>query len=182
VLVLTCIHELGHLMTVWLFGGRVQYLSMFPGIQLYPAIRWSGWSPYAIYLSYSALPGIQEPDWRYGLCTFMGSGATTATAYVALATLHVTTGTRRRARLLTTIVLLGSADLICYSVFPVLGLRGGLPFAGDKPEPYIGALEIGLPAWAYWSLLAVNALVIVGLLRRYWRRAESAEASAGQTS
>ncbi len=172
-------HETGHHVAFSLFGSSLEQARVFPGLQVYPQLRWCGWDANFFFTSYSDIPGVAAPDWRYGLCVFMGSGAAALAAYVALAILLLTNAARRWARALTAVVLLGAADILCYSLVPVLGIRYGLPFAGEVAEPYRGALEMGVAPVAYWSLLVTHAAAAYGLLLLAWKRGRGRSTAAG---
>ncbi len=167
------LHEAGHHLAASLFGSHLEYARVFPGLQIYPQLRWSGWDARLMYTAYSGVPGIPS-GWRDGAFALMGSGSTALAAYAALALLLVAAKRKRWARTLAAVAFLGAADVLCYSLLPILGIRNGFPFAGEDAEPYRGAWEIGVPPIAYWSLLAIHTLVCYGLLAWAWWRVRTA--------
>jgi hypothetical protein len=168
------VHEAGHHLAFSLVGSRLEHAHIFPGLQVYPQVEWFGWDSHLVYTSYSSIPGVAAPDWRFGLCAFAGSGATALAAYLALVIL-ILTNTARGARALTAVAFLGAADILCYSLLPVTGIRYGLPFAGEDAEPYRGAMEMGVTPVVYWTLLAIHALACYGLLVYVWKRKDRTE-------
>jgi|ETNmetMinimDraft_26_1059896.scaffolds.fasta_scaffold370001_1 hypothetical protein len=62
------------------------------------------------------------------------------------------------------IVVVYTADLPAYSIFPKLGLRHAVFIGGPESEPLIGALVMGVPEWVFYILVVIDILLVCSLL------------------
>jgi hypothetical protein len=148
------IHESGHALTAWAFGGTIEsvrvHLPTKPGF---------------FRIEYRLPAG----GWRHGLTDLMGTAATTIAAYVlVLAVLG------HRSRLWPRFVLLPVSlvcawDMFLYGTLPLLGLRRFLVFGGRHAEPVNGAEMMGIPKWLSLLALALSFIAFHYL----WYRALS---------
>lgn len=174
------VHELGHHVTDWFFGRKLEWVMIFPGVRLYPDLGWEGWTRYGFAMSHGDIPGVPRPNWRYGLCRFMGAGATALTACCLLACMYRFRPGRKASFVIGVFVAVLGLNIIAYSTLPLIGLRSHVLLGGGYPEPYSGAREMGVPFWAYYSGLFVYGVALFGLLVLYLTRSAQREESAAE--
>jgi hypothetical protein len=156
------IHEAGHAITAVLCGGQVTKVKILT-LQLWPAVRWIEWD------------GLFGAIWyhgtnRDGLVLLMGSGTTAALGLCAAIALQFTAPRSFLRNVSLAAAVLLPLDILSYSVFPSLGLRHWIVFGGHDAEPLEGALETGMTPAAYFTALAVFALICYGLVYLRLRR------------
>jgi hypothetical protein len=157
------LHELGHGLTAVALGGKFDSLYFIPGIQIWPHFGqpFNGqWNHYiaATFFSYGANWGANS--WQDGLVAFMGSGTNAILALVALIALLVF-HPRNWLRYPLLAEALMFLDLTLYSSLPLFGLRHFVLWGGYKPEPLLGAEQMGLPEWAFLTLVGLLSMLML---------------------
>ncbi|MEN6428930.1 MAG: hypothetical protein ABFE13_26580 [Phycisphaerales bacterium] len=154
ILVCKVVHESGHALTASVLGGRIEAVRVsFPWRFGFFGIRY-------------AEPG---DDWRRGLATLMGTGATTLVAYILVLFL-LRWRTPLWLRLGTLLVAWICAwDMFLYATLPLLGLRRGLVVGGRHAEPVEGAELMGVPAWLFLIGLTASFVAFHALAYRAFR-------------
>lgn len=152
----TLLHEFGHGLTALMLGGQLHEVSVWPGVTVYPDLRFDDWHwTFFGLCNWSDVPS----EWKEGLSILMGSGTTALAAYALLAAVH---GFRKRCWLAVGLLAASlplSWDILLYSTMPLLGLRHGIIVGGPNPEPLIGAEMMGIPRSLYFALLAIHFVV-----------------------
>lgn len=154
VLVCKIVHESGHALTASILGGRIEAVRMnFPRKCGFFSVRYTE----------------PEGDWRRGLVTLMGTGATTVLAYVLLLlTLRWRLPLWPRLGVLL-VAWICAWDMFLYATLPLLGLRRGLIVGGHHAEPVEGAALLGIPAWLFLVALTVSFVAYHALMYRALR-------------
>ena len=159
------VHECGHAVTALAFGCKVQAIGSAPGIVLYPELGFYRWKAREDPIAWCIFDH-PEVAWKSGLCYLMGSGATTLVGYLVLVAILIFRPSRWKWVALAIIVVVYTTDLPMYAIFPKLGLRA-VPFIGGSkpyPEPLIGVMRMGLPEGVFFTLVAIDILLVSGLL------------------
>jgi hypothetical protein len=170
------LHEIGHGLAAQALGGRVVWLRVRPGIELWPAfgqVSGGPWGTAIAVVGYTTGPGWDENSWQGGVVGLMGSGFNLLLAALALGGLWLFRP-RGWLRLLLIAEALMFADLLLYCTLPLFDLPHYLVFGGDFPEPLVSAGALGLSRWAFLPLVGlVSALMAWGLVAyaRQTRRA-----------
>ena len=163
-------HEAGHVITAAAFGHPLQRVDVIPGIQIYPTIRWTGWSANIAWVAM----GTPRVPWQEGLCLLMGSGMTSVLAYCGL---FVAARLRRNlSRVILAASVLYAWDMLLYATMPLIGLRHWIVVGGSFAEPFEGARLMGLADWVFWLLWTTDFLLFHWLLARVYCRGGDSEA------
>jgi len=152
-------HEGGHALVGLAYGGKITYFEVLTGFQLYPQIALVPWTRSVARLGLD-LPSLAK--WQHGLLALAGSGLTALLSYPALIIGRKQRGWSRLFWLWLGGLL--AVDIVAYSLLPLIGVSHWIFFGGTYPEPYAGAQALGLPAWAYFTLLAGHTLAAGALL------------------
>lgn len=152
------VHEFGHAITAIGCGATIRRVCIMPGLQLYPVLGKARCRICSVTYSEPEVP------WKRGLVAFMGTGATTLTAYLLLILLwrmHLPTWGRLS---LAVIAVLLAWDMFLYSTLPLVGIRRFLLFGGQHAEP-VHAMELmGVTKTLFLVGLALSFATFHGLL------------------
>jgi hypothetical protein len=157
-------HELGHLLSVIIIGGKINLIAIMPGIRLYPTLGLQTWGGWGAIIDYSLNNGTPS---QAGFIAFIGSGATAILGYGAIAVLLARKPHGLAQFAWLTAALLFVWDIIAYSIFPELGLRHWILIGQRVPEPLIGALYMGVPFKTYQIGLTLHSLISNGSILYY---------------
>jgi len=165
-IVASIIHEAAHGLTAEIVGGKCLWISVWPGVQLYPhpGQHYEGeWGTSIAKTSYATTP--DWAPWQDGLVLLMGSGVNLLLAALALGSLWLfRPGGWLRTLLIAETLMI--EDILLYVLLPELfGLRHYVFYGGSKPEPVNGAELLGCPRPAFVASIAViSALMVWGLI------------------
>lgn len=161
------LHEIGHGLAAQALGGRVVWVRVRPGIELWPAfgqVSGGPWGTAIAVVGYTTGPGWDENSWQGGVVGLMGSGFNLLLAALALGGLWLFRP-RGWLRLLLIAEALMFADLLLYCTLPLFDLPHYLVFGGDFPEPLVSAEALGFSRWAFLVTVGlVSALMAWGLV------------------
>jgi len=167
-LVASLVHELSHGLTAQALGGRFNWLSVWPGIQLWPHLGqpYQGeWGTAIAKISYTTGPGWTSQGWQEGLVWLMGSGINLLLAGLALGALWLFRPQGwLRYPLMAEVLML--EDVLLYATLPeLLGVRHYIVFGGRRPEPVDGAAMLGCPRYVFVLLtIVISAMMLGGLV------------------
>ena len=157
------LHELGHAVVLEIGGGKTDFITMMPGLEIYPELKVIPWNGYAGMVQPERWPDPPYWYWFY----FMGSGSTLLAAYLCL---PIIAWTRGAVRVTVAMFAVWCAwDIILYSTLPLVGIPHWVLFGGPTAEPYLAAMGLEILVWEYFIYLAVHTLFFHLLLRRCWR-------------
>ena len=173
------VHELSHGLTAQALGGQFVWLSVWPGIQVWPnpGQPYEGeWGTSIAKTCYALGPGWEDGGWQEGLVWLMGSGANLILAALAASGLWLLRPAGWLRQLLVAWALMVE-DILLYAIFPEwFGLPHYLVYGGRRPEPVDGAAMLGCPRWvAVLSIVLASALVVCALVVYLVRRAKERE-------
>jgi hypothetical protein len=173
------IHEAAHGLTAQIVGGDCLWISVWPGVQLYPhpGQRYEGeWGTSIAKTAYAITE--DWADWQDGLVLLMGSGVNLLLAALALGSLWLF----RPGGWLRTLLIAESLmieDILLYALLPeLLGLRHYVFFGGSKPEPVNRAELLGCPRPVFVTLTALVSASMLWGLTAYLRRHREATPTA----
>jgi hypothetical protein len=156
----TAWHEVvGHGLTAVALGGHIDAVVIL-GVQVWPALGWSGWDGHYGWCFHSGLDDARSE----ALVSLGGSLSTFCVAVVAVVLLNV----RRwnpAARYVLGVLGIWWVDLVTY-LAPAFGLRRSLLWGGRYSEPYEAAVELGLPGPLFIGLALASSIVLIRLLVR----------------
>lgn len=168
-------HELGHGLTAAAFGCRINYITVGPALQVYPAAKWIKPSGIMGSVDLDAAPAVR---WQEGLSKLMGAGSNAVIACLLLVAMLLLPSARAWRFQAAAVVLFGW-DIICYGILPQIGLKHGVFIGGDAPEPVVACTMLGLPTVVFNLLLGGYVIAIHALLWcTYVRATRSAKACA----
>lgn len=143
-LVMDFIHEFGHAAWGIALGGRLTHMQIV-FFEIYPEVAIAQ----QFSLGRTQVTGLTS-GFAYGIFLLGGSVTTNIVAWL-LGLILVTERFGHRTRLAVKVLeLFGLLDLPFYVIFPQIGLLHWIFVGGDKPEPLLGARQIGLPDWAFY--------------------------------
>lgn len=162
------VHELGHGLTAQLLGGKLVWLSAWPGVQVWPnpGQPYEGeWGTAIAKLAYTTGQDRGTDGWQDGLVWLMGSGTNLLLAALALGSLWLFRPQGWLCYLLIAQAMMFE-DILLYAIFPELfGLPHYIIFGGSKPEPVNGAELLGCPRWVCVALIVLGSgLMVWGLI------------------
>ena len=158
-LVMDFVHESGHALWGVAVGGRLTYMQI-GYFEIYPNLAVAE----QFSLGRTQVTGLPS-EFAYGLFLLGGSMTTNIIAWL-LGLILVRTRLGDRTRLaLKVLGLFGLLDLPFYVVFPQIGLLHWVFLGGDRPEPLLGARNIGVPDSAFY---AATFLLTAGLTFLYF--------------
>ena len=171
-IVSSVIHEVAHGLTVEIVGGKLLWISVWPGVQIYPQPGQPYEGEWGTSIAKTAYAITADwADWQDGLVLLMGSGVNLLLAALALGGLWLF---RPRGWLRTLLIseTLMIEDILLYVLLPELfGLRHYVIYGGSTPEPVNGAELLGCPRPVFVALIvAVSALMAwasIAYLRRH---------------
>lgn len=162
------LHEVGHGLTAQLLGGKVIWLRIWPGVEIWPSlgqVAESPWGSAIARLAYTTGRNWTAGGWQVGMVALMGSVTNLLLTALALGSLWLFRP-RGWLRLLLVAEALMFADLLLYCALPeFLGLPHYLVFGGSAAEPLDGAELLDCPRWAFVALSAlVSGMMAWGLV------------------
>jgi hypothetical protein len=170
------LHEIGHGLAAEVLGGKVVWLRVRPGIEVWPSFgQPSGGPPSTAIaaLGYTPGPGWSENGWQGAAVGLMGSGFNLLLAALALGCLWLFRP-RGWLRLLLIAQALMFADLLLYCTLPeFFGLPHYFVYGGHFPEPLRSAEALGCPGWAFLVLVGLVLALMAWGLFTYARRGRS---------
>jgi hypothetical protein len=176
-IVASIIHEAAHGLMAEIVGGKCLWISVWPGVQLYPrpGQRYEGeWGTSIAKTAYAIAE--DWADWQDGLVLLAGSGVNLLLAALALGGLWLfrPRGWLRYPLMAETLMV---EDILLYALLPELfGLRHYVIFGGSKPEPVNGAALLGCPRPVFVALIvAISALIMWALIAYIRRHRETAQ-------
>jgi len=133
------VHELGHALFGTVAGGTLSYLQV-TWFVIYPKLGFAD----QFLLGLTEVSGLST-SFQRGLLLVGGSFTTNVAAWLIIG-LILKEGFEFRTRISLKILgWFGVLDLPFYVIFPQIGLRHWILLGSTKPEPLIGARELGLP-------------------------------------
>ncbi len=156
-------HEVvGHGLVGVIAGGRITYVKVL-GMDLWPAVRWSGWDR-----TYGTCEVTDIPTTTgYEIHSLAGSMSTWCVAVAATILLWAKRW-RRPWRTILIYLSIWWIDLCTYTL-PTWGLRRSILWGGKYAEPYEAAVRLGIPGpvfqvFVFGSSLLLAAALIARLL------------------
>jgi len=157
-LVMDLVHESGHALWGVAVGGRLTYMQI-GYFEIYPNLAITQ----QFSLGRTQVAGLPSKS-AQGFFLLGGSMTTNVIAWLlGLILLRTRLGDRTRLAL-KVLGLFGLLDLPFYVVFPQIGLLHWIFLGGDRPEPLLGARNIGVPDSVFY---AVTFLLTIGLIFLY---------------
>lgn len=157
----TLCHEFAHGLAAVACGGKIERLEIY-GLQLWPRIRWNGWSG-----SYGECESsrVTTPA-RQAIEAIAGAMSTWLIAVVAVALLWLRRW-RNPARTMLIVLSLWWIDLLTY-LLPSWGIRRSIFWGQNKiSEPYDAAIALGIPGPLFqaFAILSCAALLTATIIR-----------------
>ena len=171
-LVMDFVHEFGHALWGSAVGGSLNYMQIAYLI-VYPRLATAA----QFHLGKVVVTGLPT-DFANGLFLLGGSLTTNIVAWL-LALILLKTSLRYKTRVALRILgLFGLLDLPFYAILPQIGLQHWIFLGGDKPEPVLGARNMGIPDIAFYIIVAFTTLGLAflyfkPLLENGWKRART---------
>lgn len=156
-------HELGHIFVGTAFGGTLSYFQV-GFLELYPKIAIAS----QFSLGSVNVIGLFTPL-QHGLFLLAGSSTASAVALV-IGFLLSTKEMGDRIRLSLKILgVFGLLDMPFYVAFSSLGFRHWIFLGENRPEPLIGARQLGIPDPIFYFAVSIIMFVLI-LLYSKWAR------------
>ncbi len=134
------IHECGHMLAIWICGGRINSVFFF-GFQLYPDVVLTKWHGL---MAQVPSDGIKS-DWGHGFIALMGAGTSLVIAYLLLLPLGLYRKAINWFFIFLMLLALGCAwDSITYVLLPLMGLPHRLVTGSVYAEPLEGLALMGI--------------------------------------
>jgi hypothetical protein len=171
----TAWHEIvGHGLTGTMFGATITEIHVM-GVQLWPSVRWEGWTGQYGSCDMTEIPSAAGRQWM----SLGGSLSTWLVAVIAAVLLW-----SRRWRGWPRFVLLWLSlwwiDMFTYTL-PTWGLRRSILWGGTYSEPYEAAVKLGMPGAFFQALVIISSILLAAnttlVLLRSRRTAADANAS-----
>lgn len=169
----TLIHEMGHVIVVWLAGGTLTELNVF-GVDLYPHLGLTMQSGYYGWMGYDGhINSIQHAH-----LMLWGSLATLITAIIAQVILWAHPLQKWLPRFMVIVVSFFWLDIFTHTL-PAVGLPMYLFFgsrsAESTSEAYQGAVALGMPGMLFAVLTIAISILLMSLTLLQWRRLKQPE-------
>lgn len=165
----TCIHESGHVLTGLVLGGHLDKVWIFPGIQLYPNLRFLPMDSFPGVLGGCGISGLDGA--RSELVNLMGSGSTMIVAYLMLLPILPSATWATYVGMISSYIF--ALDIVLYSTLPLIGARHWIIIGGNEAEPLLAAAALGIPIWLYFTFLTLHVVVFHVLWLSRWRNREN---------
>lgn len=168
-LIMDFVHESGHALWGTALGGTLNYMQI-AYFQIYPRLAIA---PQFI-LGKVVVTGLNT-DFAHGLFLLGGSLTTNIVSWL-LALIMLKINLRCEARLTLKILgLFGLLDLPFYVILPQIGLQHWIFLGGDRPEPLLGARNMGIPDIAFYIIIVLTTLGLAflyfkPLFEKAWKR------------
>ena len=175
-LVMDFVHEFGHALWGIALGGRFTYMKI-AYFEIYPRLAMTS----QFCLGQVVVRGLTE--FEYGLFLLGGSLTTNVVSWLlALILLKTKLGHKTQVAL-KILGLFGFLDLPFYVFLPQIGLRHWIFLGGDRPEPLLGARNMGIPDPVFYIIIVLSTLSLIFLYfktswEEAWKRIKTLSASA----
>lgn len=149
------VHELGHALFGTVAGGTLSYLQVAWFI-IYPKLSFAD----QFLLGLTQVSGLSTPFQR-GLLLIGGSFTTNIAAWFIGGIILKGQFGQMIRRSLKLLGWFGVLDLPFYVIFPQIGLRHWILLGGTRPEPLIGARELGLSDGFFYVAVFLTTIGLV---------------------